>query len=200
MFIIAVMNTHRSRYGRVGIAALVSVGVLVSAASAAVAAPRVDGGDSEESHLLNPYVYGGELTVAVQNGFVDVFAEPGQARAVIEAVREQPVLDRPGASCVKQWRNAVAGPGTWYTSANGCAVAGYAGYQQRYTVSNGSDFDVCAQGKGWNGGAPLWKGFGCVSAPGTGGGLVAWGNVLGYMQMKAISLGSPFPGGYMWRA
>lgn len=99
-------------------------------------------GDHETSGLIDLATFEGPLTVEVDGQLVEINVKYGQAEQTVEALRsgEEPTAlsarsgseAAPMAICVEEWKNAVAGPGTWWTSANGCSIWGSPGFQKGY--------------------------------------------------------------------
>ena len=83
------------------------------------------------------------------------------------------------------------------TSVQGCAVAGYPGYQREYSWSKTSDAGLCTKGKGFNSSnAGTWYSTACSSGNWT----VPWGNVLAYTQLQGMSTAGVVGATYDWRA
>ena len=92
---------------------------------------------------------------------------------------------------------SVAGPGTWWDSVKGCAVAGYNGYRREYHWENTSDVELCTNGNGYNSShKQAWYSTGCNGGNPT----VPWGNVLAYTQMQGFSLSGVTGASYLRRA
>ncbi|WP_401000681.1 hypothetical protein [Agromyces sp. GXQ0307] len=94
------------------------------------------------------------------------------------------------------WLNGVAGPGIYWESVDGCAVAGYTGYKREYSWDNRSDVLICMQARGWNP-SLTWYGMGCSYDGGTA--LVPWGNSFAYTKVKGLSVSGVTGAGYAWR-
>lgn len=169
---------------------------------------------SQDETTLDPATYEGTLIVATPEGdvYVDVaageaalFADrtdgsleslPEQAQELI-ASQPQARIDaaRADGGC-GNWQNAVAGPGVYWESVNGCAVIGYNGYQRTYSWSNQGNMTICVQGRS---GSNAWYTLGCA---GPGGGhsdvAVPWGNVLNYTKVKGQSVSTVTTAAYVF--
>ncbi|PZF10427.1 hypothetical protein DEI98_09240 [Curtobacterium sp. MCLR17_034] len=169
--------------------------------------------DSEKesvSHMggtLDPETYSGALLVATPEGDeVPVMVKSGEAPEAIARIRTQAVdgtlatsreMSAAAVSC-GVFVNAIASPFGYAVSPQGCAVAGYRGYQREYRWNNTSDVELCAQGKGFvnNGTTEVYQSTGCTS----GAYSVSWGNSLAYTQMKGMSLSGVTGAAYQFRA
>lgn len=181
----------------------------------------VDSSSVEEQ--LDPATYQGNLSVATDHGDVVVSVEAGEAALFLNradgsldslsteaaqivedsgisvADAEAGVLSRGEIGVLAAcgiWMNAVAGPGVYWETVDGCAVAGYPGYYRGYSWATGGTYLICAQARGWNPGA-TWYGVGCSDT--SGGGSVPWGNSLAYTKMRANAIVTVSPIGYSWR-
>ncbi|WP_290474030.1 hypothetical protein [Leifsonia sp. 71-9] len=192
------------------VAVLAGIGTIAGSASASATPP-----ESEPSAIgvpgeaidgaLDPATFAGELIVAVPSGQdVVVTVEAGEAPSVIEEVQAADATGSPQshgrveqsrAGCGETVRS-VAGMFGYTTSVQGCAVAGYPGYQRSYSWSKTSDTSVCTKGKGFNGNNATWYSTSCSS----GSWSVPWGNVLAYTQMQGMSLAGVVGATYDWRA
>lgn len=92
--------------------------------------------------------------------------------------------------------NTLAGPGVYWNSVDGCAVAGYPGYKREYKWDNRSDVLICVQARGWNPGE-TWYGLGCSYSGGTQS--VNWGNSFAYTKVKGMSVSGVTGASYNWR-
>ena len=206
-----------------GTAAALTFGILPAAQAATPIAVRPTETLSEQAEgPLDPSTYEGNLIVATDQGDIVVSVEPGEASLFLDRAdgklnslspKAARIVEESGVSVLDAeagvlsegdigilaecgiWMNSVAGPGVYWTSAYGCAVAGYNGYQRGYNWSTGGTYLICAQGRGWNPGA-TWYGAGCSSTGGSA--LVPWGNTLAYTKMRANAIVAIFPIGYSW--
>jgi hypothetical protein len=142
----------------------------------------------------------GEFVVKVRKGEAALFLNrpDGKFSSLSEAAKE--IIRRsmaPEIDC-GQWVRSVAGPGVYWDSIDGCAVAGYPGYVREYSWSNGSDMMVCVQGRGWNDSGAIWGSLGCSDQGATFG--VHWGNSLAYTKVRGMSLSGVTGAAYSWRA
>lgn len=187
----------------VAIAGLAALGT-----TGAAYAPNHD--EPEVSGPIDLDTFEGPLTVELDGQLVEINVEYGQAEETVAALRAGEAsavqsarsgsVVAPLAVCVETWKNAVAGPGTYWTSANGCSIWGSVGFKKGYDVYNASDVNICSQGKGFNSaGTQGWYGFGCVGSGSTGGGTVAWGNVAANSQVRAQSGSLVTGAAYQWR-
>lgn len=129
---------------------------------------------------------------------------PGEAPGVIKAVRDADAAGKlqtlgktvaPMAGCGETVR-AVAGPGVWWNSVQGCAVIGYPGYSREYNWVNTSSGYICTNGRGYTAsGVAGWYSTSCSG----GAHLVPWGNTLAYTQMRGMSLSGGI-GTYDWHS
>ncbi|GAA0434552.1 hypothetical protein [Leifsonia naganoensis] len=192
------------------VAVLASIGTIAGATGANAMLPESEAPTSDvpgevRNGALDPATFEGELIVAVPSGHeVIVTVEAGEAPSVIEEVQAADATGSPqGQGRVVQSRagcgekvRSVAGMFGYSTSVQGCAVAGYPGYQRSYSWSKTSDTSVCTKGKGFNGNNATWFSTSCSS----GSWSVPWGNVLAYTQMQGMSLAGVVGATYDWRA
>lgn len=166
--------------------------------------------EPEVSGPIDLDTFEGPLTIEVDGQLVEIDVEYGQAEETVAAIRagdlpatqsaRSGAVVAPMAICVDTWKNAVAGPGTYWTSANGCSIWGSNGFKKGYEVSNRSDVNLCAQGKGFNSaGTQSWYGFGCASGGSNIGGSVSWGNVVANSQTRAQSMSLVTGAAYQWK-
>jgi hypothetical protein len=156
---------------------------------------------------LDPETYSGAILVATPEGDeVPIMVESGEAPEAIARVRAQAATGTLAVSrdmsiaaveCGK-FVNGIASPFGYATSPQGCAVAGYPGYQRQYFWRNTSDVQLCTQGKGFvnNGNLEVYQSTGCTA----GAYSVSWGNSLAYTQMKGMSLSGATGASYQFRA
>jgi hypothetical protein len=156
---------------------------------------------------LDPATYAGKLAVATPVGDVMVTVDAGEAPSMIRDIRSAaergeagsfgPVL-RAGTGCGSMVRS-VAGPGIYWVTVDGCAVAGYPGYKREYRWNNRSDVLMCADGRGFtSSGARTWYSASCTYDTATVS--VPWGNVLAYTEMQAMSGSGATGAAFEWRA
>lgn len=171
---------------------------------------------------LDPSTYEGNMIVATDEGDIVVSVKAGEASLFLDredgsldslTPEAAQIVDTSGISVEEAkagrpsekdvgilaacgiWMNSVAGPGVYWESVDGCAVAGYPGYVRGYTWSTGGTYLICAQARGWSPGA-TWYGIGC--SPTGGGANVPWGNSFAYTKMRANATVSIFGIGYSW--
>lgn len=158
--------------------------------------------DAPVSGALDPTTFEGEVFVLTPQGPVQTEVKAGELPTAAAAIREEVAAGRmtTDAEALKSclaWRNAVAGPATWWTSGNGCAIIGYVGSTWGYQWNNASDMMICARGKGFTNNGIYWPSAGCSNS---GGGVtVQWGNTLAYAQMKGLSISTITAAAYNWR-
>lgn len=205
-----------------GTAVALSIGVAPAAQATSPATTVADTSNQSTDGQPDPSTYEGNIIVATDKGDVVVSVKAGEAALFLDRAdgsldslpaKAAQIVEQSGVSVEDAragllsdadvgilaacgiWMNSVAGPGTYWTSVDGCAVAGYPGYYRGYTWSTGGTYLICAQARGWNPGA-TWYGIGCSS---TGGGAsVPWGNSFAYTKMRANSILTVFPTGYSW--
>jgi hypothetical protein len=192
-------------------ASLLLTAVLVLApAVTASAAADVDPDDHPVSGPIDRATYAGALSIGLsEEEVVEVWVSSGGApQAIDDAVSLGDAADgtsisrdvAPLATVCGTWKNAVAGPGAYWTSLNGCALAGNRGYRAGYTIANVSSVSICSQGKGYNAAGTMgWYGLGCRGSGGEGGGTVPWDNVLAYTQARGMSLSGVTGASYQWK-
>jgi len=191
----------------------VAAGLMIASPAHAATASTNAAMDAEKvsvSHMggsLDPETYSGALLVATPEGDeVPVMVNSGEAPEVIARIRTESAngtlaasrdMSVAAVSC-GVFVNAVALPFSYSTSPQGCAVAGYPGYQREYRWNNTSDVELCTQGKGFvnNGTLEVYQSTGCTS----GAYSVSWGNSLAYTQMKGMSLSGATGAAYQFRA
>ncbi|MGV3731817.1 MAG: hypothetical protein ACO1N6_00270 [Microcella sp.] len=163
--------------------------------------------------VLDPSTFSGEVIIATTAGEVVTYVEAGELEKVASAIRDEIAggasleevsaavsLERGAVvqnSCLS-WKNAVAGPGVWWTSAPGCSVFGYPGYRRIYNYSNSSSVGACYRGLGHNGTSTQYYTAGCVGAGGSTSQSTAWGNVLMSTRTQGSSLGGS-GSAYQWQ-
>lgn len=189
----------------------------------AAAAPAAQASTAPVEGQLDPATYEGALIVATDKGDVVVTVEAGEgtlftnrADGNVDSLPAEAaeIVDNTGVSVADAesgrlsqsemgtlascgvWLNAVAGPGVYWETVDGCAVAGYPGYKREYSWDNKSDVLICAQGRGWNP-SLTWYGLGCSYDGGTAS--VPWGNSFAYTKVKAMSVSGVTGAGYSWR-
>lgn len=204
------VRTRKFALGVAVVAAAISTLAIAPAANAtpapAAATQAVTADVAPPAVALDPSTFSGPLVIAVPSGHeVVVNVKAGDAPKVIADVQ---AADRAGKtqtlgkvmasmSGCGETVHSVAGPGTWWTSVQGCAVAGYNGYNRQYHWENGSDVELCTNGRGYNSShAAAWYSTGCSG----GDYSVPWGNVLAYTQMQGFSLSGVTGAAYLWRA
>lgn len=161
---------------------LASIGVVAAAgcfAALSVAAPASAATIEPSTEVQGVHVDSGfdpskgvEVAGAENRG-LSVDGSPAQARV---------------SSC-EVWRNAVAIPGGYRNSVNGCALIGAnnsVSVIYAWTRTGGtSKSKACVQGKGFNAiHAPIWQNAGCGTGGSTG---IFWGNVAANKQIRSFA-------------
>lgn len=170
-----------------GIAAVAALGAVPAAnAVPLAAAPAAVPSTAAVEGQLDPATYEGELIIATDQGDVVVSVEAGEGALFINrpdgrldslSTKAAQIVEDTGVSVADAeagqlsqadigilaacgvWLNAVAGPGVYWESVDGCAVAGYPGYYREYSWANGSSMLICVQARGWNP-SLTWYGLG----------------------------------------